>query len=365
VSAVTDRPSQRAAEGRAEPAAAPGRMTFAELVHHHFLWRRAIDGIQVEGIAHGGELHRRYEDALARFEAEHGPIVNAYWCEDVESAVALTLGREDGPLPGTRRTVARFHRVSDWATRGQSEVAHLLHGCDELAVKAHEVLSPKNQRICLQLVVACASHLLSVVDTPARTAAEPFGPDALAIEREELQAARDYYREAANGQAQMIYFAGMGAGAAALIALALIGGGLLGSGGIDSQGFFVALAGGALGALVSVIARVNDGTFSLDYDVSPVYSLFTGALRPFVGALFGLAIYAASASGFLQAFELPTERAERFYFVALIAFVAGFSERWAQDTLTDVAPAARTPGRTPAEQRPAGPADHTPPDPTG
>lgn len=31
---------------------------------------------------------------------------------------------------------------------------------------------------------------------------------------------------------------------------------------------------------------------------------------------------------------MPADRSERFYFLCVVAFLAGFSERWAQDTLT-------------------------------
>jgi hypothetical protein len=182
--------------------------------------------------------------------------------------------------------------------------------------------------------------------------------EQLSVERAEVAGVRRYYREAANGDAQMVYFAGMGIGALVLVVIALLGRLALASANVDRQAFFVALGGGALGALVSVIARVNDGTFALDYDVRPLYSLFTGGLRPVVGALFGLALYAAVTSGLLSVFKLPADHTERFYFVGVIAFLAGFSERWAQDTLTSVAPASRTPGEPPAQQPPAGPADH-------
>jgi hypothetical protein len=336
---------------RAQP---PGRrMTFAELVHHHYEWRQNLEDPAAQ---------LRYEEALARFEAEQGQIVDAYWCKDIESAVAMTLGHSVSRGPSRVFRVPRFHRVSDWATRDQPEVAHLLHECDEIAVRARETLSPKNQRICLQLVLACAGHLLAVVDTPAGGRARTLTADALDTERAEVQAVRRYYRDAANGDAQMVYFLGMGMGAVVLLGLALLGRLALSSANIDRQLFFVAVAGGALGALVSVIARVNDGTFALDYDVRPLYSLFTGALRPVIGSLFGLVIYAAITSGLLSAFKLPADHTERFYFVGTLAFLAGFSERWAQDTLTEVAPAARTPGKTPAEHKPAGPSDSSPPE---
>lgn len=45
-------------------------------------------------------------------------------------------------------------------------------------------------------------------------------------------------------------------------------------------------------------------------------------------------IYFAITSGFLDLFKVPADPQERFYFLCIVAFLAGFSERWAQDTLT-------------------------------
>ena len=127
------------------------------------------------------------------------------------------------------------------------------------------------------------------------------------------------------------------------------------------------LVAGALGAVVSVIARINSGTFALDFDVARGYTLFLGALRPVIGSIFGLLAYCMLTSGFVDVFALPREGSiERFYFLCVIGFAAGFSERWAQDTLTGgltgrgrtkgessgVAPPARAPARRPAAAGP-------------
>jgi hypothetical protein len=102
---------------------------------------------------------------------------------------------------------------------------------------------------------------------------------------------------------------------------------------------------------VSVIARVNSGSFALDVDVARGYTLFLGALRPVIGSIFGVLSYFALTSGFVEVFKLPkAESIERFYFICVIAFAAGFSERWAQDTLTGGLTGR---GRTPMDPPPA------------
>src|SRR5256885_121487 len=125
-------------------------VSFPELVHVHALWRDALEARD----GHLEDLDRQYRGARAAFEQDNGKIVAEYWCRRVPSAVALTA---NGPT-------LTFHRASDWATRDAPEIAALVHRCDDLAARAIQVLTGVRERICLQLVMSSASHLLSLVD---------------------------------------------------------------------------------------------------------------------------------------------------------------------------------------------------------
>jgi len=59
-------------------------------------------------------------------------------------------------------------------------------------------------------------------------------------------------------------------------------------------------------------------------------------MRPLLGALFGGALYLLLAGGLITVAQTPTpeDPVKLLYFYAGIAFVAGFSERWAQDVVT-------------------------------
>ena len=304
----------------------PPSVSFPELVLAHHDWRKAV--------ARGrpsSALERAYCAKRDRFEQEHGRIVNAYWCLNVPSAVALTakprsrLLRRLGFEP--RLT---FHRVTDWATRNRPSIAACLHLCDDLAVRAGQVLTGLRQRIALQMVMASASHLLTLADDQARHSDDRV---VLKQERKNLKECADYYCDAANGQTQMIYFAGMGVFALLLGFLALPSALVNSLPGVDDREFFGALFAGALGAVVSVVARINSGRFDLEYDVGRSYPFFLGGLRPLMGALFGLGLYFAVSSDLLEIIPIPADGTKRFYAVVLVAFVAGFSERWAKDTL--------------------------------
>jgi hypothetical protein len=227
----------------------------------------------------------------------------------------------------------RFHRVTDWATRDRPEIAGLLHECDELAIKTQEVLRGKSHRVAMQLIMASAAHLLSLVDGAAAHASAKQTDEALKLERRSLSATRRYYRAAAKGEAQITYSQGMFLGCIFVAGIAIAVG--LGASVTDlsERNFFSCLAAGAVGAVVSVIARVTSNRFELRYEMGRDDLLFLGGIRPLLGAVFGVALYFAVASGLLEVFAVPSDGKERWYFLMVIAFAAGFSERWAQDTL--------------------------------
>ncbi len=327
---------QRAADGPT--------VSFSELVSMHFGWWSA------RGTSDEPSSRHRYDAARRSFERRHGEIVSAYWCSHVESAVALTERRRGR---GWLAPSFGFHRESDWATKEAPAVAAELHRCDELAVRANTVLTGVRERICLRLVIAAASHLLSLVDDPAAPSDAAMQTEALKREQEALARAEKYYRGAANGQAQMVYFGGM----VTIAAIATIW--LAYDWSISGAAFMA----GSLGAVVSVIQRINTGRFTLEYDVGGPYAFFLGGLRPLIGGLFALAISFAFTSELLH-LPLPQgpSSSDQRFALFVIGFMAGFSERWAQDTLTsfmpsinEAPPPATTPAPAPGQQ--AVPAD--------
>lgn len=299
--------------------------TFTELVYAHYDWWKARRAGTADPAAEAA-----YDSTLAAFEAEHGRLVRAYWCSHVESAVALTekKPRLGGPVYG-------FHRESDWATSQAPDVAAELHRCDALAVRARAVLTGVRQHICLELVASCAANLLSLVDARARSDDETKTAEALEHEHAAIGKVESYYHNAANGQAQLVYFAGI-----ATVTIAL--------GGLAAVWLSVtwaspvaALVAGALGAVVSVIQRINSGKFELEYDVGGPYTFFLGGLRPLIGGVFAMAITFAFTGGLLQLPVASRESTDHRHLALLVlAFLAGFSERWAQDALTAIVPVA-------------------------
>jgi hypothetical protein len=311
----------------AQPSDGAHAVSFSELVYAHFDWWRDRQGA---GASQG--TTRAYDAARRAFEHRHGEIVSSYWCSQVESAVALT---EKKRLGGVLAPTWGFHRESDWATQNAPDVAAELHRCDELAVRANAVLSGVRKRICMQLVVASAAHLLSLVDARASNADEATTVTALNKERAAIRKAEAYYKEAANGQAQMVYFGGMAAITLILSIFAAIWLALSWATPV------AALIAGAVAAVVSVIQRITSGRFALETDVGG-YPFFLGGLRPLIGGAFAIAISFAFTGGLLHLPVAANESTDhRRMALVAIGFIAGFSERWAQDTLTAVMPATR------------------------
>ena len=312
----------------AQPVSEAHAVTFSEVVYAHFNWWH-----HREGARRNAHVAQAFDDARTAFEHRHGEIVNAYWCSHIESAVALTQKKR---LRGALSPLWGFHRETDWATQEFPEVAEQLHRCDELAVRANAVLKSVRQRICMQLVFASASHLLSLVDARAGNTSEPAVGEAVAKERAAIDKAEAYYHEAANGQAQMAYFAGMVMVTAALSIFAIV---FLT---ISWATPVAALIAGAVGAVVSVVQRINSGKFEVETDVGG-YPCFLGGLRPLIGGAFAMVISFAFTGGLLHEPIAPGETTDhRRLALLVLGFVAGFSERWAQDTLTSIVPQAKT-----------------------
>jgi hypothetical protein len=153
---------------------------------------------------------------------------------------------------------------------------------------------------------------------------------ALATYWNEVREAKRRFRVAAQRTAQSRYWRGTLYGAAALAALCAILGLIFWWRGVDAA-YGIALLTGGLGAMVSLLQRMSSGKLTLDIDASRDLLEVFGAMRPFIGAVFGLAVMALLLGGLIPAIEVPSD--QKLAFFAGVGFLAGFNERWAQDML--------------------------------
>ena len=325
-----------------------GAVSFAEVVRVHYEWERAM-----RRGAPDDELEKRFRDKLREFQEKEGTLLHAYWSRRRPSAVALTVRHRRRqkrgklaiwrPLRGkTPRTedpltdpdaIIRLHRVTDWLAR-ESPIADLLHHCDTLGIRVGEILRGTSERIAMQWIFAVQSHLLGFIERTEGKATKAQVDEIVNSQKRELVAIERYYDRAGDKTARVVYFGGMMLGALYSAVLAGIGALALwgGAGSIeqphvrDIETFFVSYAAGGIGAIVSVMFRMaNEDKFAIDYEVGRPTVRKLGAFRPFIGAIFGVAMYFLISSGLPQV-ELPnTDQA--FFYYGIVAFLAGFAER--------------------------------------
>ncbi len=311
------------------------RVSFSDLVRAHHQWDSSEEP--------GGDATRgQFAQLRADFEAATGEIVDAYWCREAPSAVALTRREQvrHGRLLRRRTKLEyRLHRVSDWLTGDTHEIADLLHDCDILAIKAAHGLEGVPRAVVMQWLLLVESHLLGFIE---RHRAAPPSPELAArfaaSERAELRRIEDYTFRSGEKRAKMRYVEGMlGLGVVVLVALALatagvlalVGAPALGAG--DTREFYASAAAGGIGAVISVLMRMSGrGSFAIDHELSRWDVTLVGAYRPLIGSVSGIVVY------FL--FQTPLVPIEQdtltLPFFVVVSFLAGFSERWTRMMLS-------------------------------
>jgi hypothetical protein len=323
--------AERGDEG---PITQTGAALFPELVWAHHRWerqrRRRQDG--------DTDLDRAYRTKLTEFQAAHGRLEHVYWARKNASAVAMTVkparrSHWDRLRLRERDDVVRLHRVSDWITGEAPEIADLLHECDMLANRVGEVLRGASEQIAMRWIFGIEEHLMGFFER-ASSLRDPQAEAKrlVAKQRRELAAAEAYYHRAASKAGRIIYVSGMLIGVCLLVPLAVLAGALLRLAdmpGDELEVLLLCFGAGAIGALVSAMTRMGNperGTFNLDFELGRPLMRRLGVYRPFVGAVFGVALYFLLASGIL---DIRIEDSKEPYYYGFAAFLSGFSERFA------------------------------------
>jgi len=305
-------------------------ISFAELVLAHYLRQLAV----YRNRSYGGPEEDEYQAKLKAFVAEHGRIVDSYWCTREPSGVAVTarVERSWHRLWLADRIVV-FHAETDWVTRSVQPIAEQIYACKALAVKVGELLRGTSELVAMQWLVSAVERLLGLVDQSDQPLAPAVVDGVVKANVAELKEIEQYYEKSAESQARLVYFDGMMRGAV-LLALTI---GLVafvleltrfdhwGSG--VTQDLFLSAAMGGVGAIISVMSRMaGKGAFSIDHEVGRKMVRRLGSLRPFIGATFAVAIYFGLQSRLFTVGTVP----KTIYFYAAVSFLAGFSERWAR-----------------------------------
>lgn len=337
-----------------------GRVTFWPVAHS---WFRLNDPALDEP-THDAFV-ALFPQLLESFAEPRGGILTAYFCRhlavaavltDIDTAADLSLGvpvktaHPAEPATGrrARRERRELRRTASGApaihlepTLGQPvdwKAKELIFRCMDLHHRALQYLTPRPRKICMRMIFGIIVALLGAIDEPpGHRRTRPFSADLHAVEslEAELEQARRYYDRSAQRQAQVEYFKGM-VGGLALLLVALVALGLVvGAPSLLKEPLLAAPLAGGAGAIVSVMTRMTRDQLSLNYESGVTTIRLLGLMRPLLGALFGGAFYLLLAGGLLTVAQTPTgDETKLIYFYAGIAFLAGFSERWAQDVVT-------------------------------
>jgi hypothetical protein len=217
----------------------------------------------------------------------------------------------------------------DWKAK------EILFRCMDLHNRALQFLKPKPRKICMRMVFGIVGALLGAIDQPPHTGrTRSFSSNLRAVEslENQLEQARRYYDRSAQHQAQYEYFLGMLFGLVALL-VAVVGLGVIAQSDLLKEPLLAAPLAGGAGALVSVMTRMTRGQLLVNYESGRRTIRLIGAMRPVIGALFGGALYLLLAGGLVTIAQTPTNETKLLYFYTATAFLAGFSERWAQDVV--------------------------------
>ena len=150
--AVTEqtRLGSAAATNGAGPQDVPEIVTFPDLVRAHRAWEVELYGCSRESREPDRTLEHEFRRKWGQFETRYGQIKNAYWSVRDASAVAFSVKkRRRAVRVWDHEHIPRFHRVTDWATRDEPEVARALDDCESLAVRVEEILRGPSELIAL------------------------------------------------------------------------------------------------------------------------------------------------------------------------------------------------------------------------
>ena len=326
-----------------EYACRTGRVDFNQLVTAAFLRQPSF--------TKDTEQRQAYEYYFPRlsdtFESQHDGIARSYYASNVVAAAVLTNDKE------------LYLKLPDSLVQDVDAVG-LLSRLTLLHIRARQYLDRDDYRACLdpvfQVIVYCLSvfdsHATALITTDEEQEETARRSALMTLLASESGRAEKYLWDLVSRKALLQYFYGMLTG----LVLILVATPMLhfapelfasGSSGNRNDVLQWALAGGAVGAFISVLQRITNGRFNLSRSTITLQKrkhvsvlMVLGALRPLVGAVFGVALFTFQNAG-LVPFR-PADGVDQTVYFAALGFLVGFSERFARDMVLAAEPASST-----------------------
>ena len=267
-----------------------------------------------------------YFRALPLFMANCGGINESFYADEFVAGVLITLKDE-----------LHFNAWWDEFNFDTIPARSLESDFNDLRLKARLYLSQDPRKICNARLFRLYKTLITCLHLEYRrshVAGPHCSPEFLAdIEqlRREFGVVVDNYCRSAREHGQLVYVAAAALGTAVIVAMAGIA---VAFSGFANAGIWPGvIAGGALGAFLSVLERLTRGALAVQFESSFVSLAVSGFSRPVVGSLSGMALYMLVKGGFaLPIIKGGTESDQGFFFTA-VAFLAGFIERLLKDVI--------------------------------
>ena len=319
-----------------------GATGFTEVALAYFFGRTPDEDDANAGWVVSEANRRVLQDAfpvlLRNYVKQHGSLAGSYFAQHCRAAAVLTSRDEievvlarDVPCPDLVQIIRR--------ARG-------------LAYSTWHRLEEYDRKLCQRMIFSVIVEVLRRLDKGhATTAVKPdsaegtpqldderFGVTAaqLAHLHRNLDEAEEFMLRCATRRAQSLYVRGMLNRGSLLVIPVCLAAALVGViGSFDSilgQALLVFVA-GATGALVSVMWRMTSGTFTINLPTLGQESgegelRLMGAVRPLLGGVFALAVFVFTNSPLVP---LDAGTGSDTFLLVAIGFLAGFSERFAQD----------------------------------
>jgi hypothetical protein len=344
------------------PSQIPGISAFRDLINAYGKKKEDPDGLEV---------------ARREFEDQTGTIVDSYFTDGIHAGAVLVRPKGRSKLFGgeSRQLFVGLdkRRIISSVPEFENAIWRTIWASRQTLREADYLLPQRTLQFSAEMLLHIASYLLGTLAALCTNMDDtsPIPQETLRVLQRtartaavELKKLEQYAERAAIRAAIGLYLLGLPLGAALLGAILFVANRFASlDGDVRMYGLTTIVAGG-IGSIASVMLRVTRGqSLSVDIQQGPVVTVVAGMFRPLIGAVFGAALYVLVRGG-LFPLGVPSESPYHFY--AGLAFIAGFSERWAQDTIvrsTPITPSpAATANRAEASQRPNAPREGLNPD---
>jgi len=308
------------------------------------------DLIQAYPRSRAKDSREEFARLLKQYQGADHEIVDQYFAKHVQAG-ALHMCRK-----------ARFHRRRSFEIRMrypgeivaavQPEFEAALWRARAMEQQTALVVAGRPRRVLLEMLFSVIVYLLGVLDSVECLAAAGQGArkskecsrvhrieKALQIAQSELTRLQEFADQAAIRAALRRYVLGLFIGGIAVFASAWAARSMQIFEQTPALDLVRAIAAGGLGAIISVMIRISRGQ-RLDVDTTqePFMTCMAGSFRTLIGGVLGVALYVLLKAKFIP-LEIPVESdAAAPYFFTAIAFLVGFSECWAQDTIVGSTP---------------------------